>query len=173
MCIRDREGESISLILDSDNAAMEQKRITPYPLLVTTEDYYGETKYNQFPAQFNAREDNPGPLMIGAALIRGNAGDVNQNKTTGRLVLLGNKMCIRDRDMRSGMTTRHGFPGREVQGRGFQSSTKLCIIVHDFLTTLYPFSLFSSMECKLCSKSNKPLKPLDLRGFEDGSREVI
>jgi hypothetical protein len=27
------EGESISLILDSDNAAMEQKRITPYPLL--------------------------------------------------------------------------------------------------------------------------------------------
>ena len=25
------EGESISLILDSDNAAMEQKRITPYP----------------------------------------------------------------------------------------------------------------------------------------------
>ena len=30
------EGESISLILDSDNAAMEQKRITPYPLLVTT-----------------------------------------------------------------------------------------------------------------------------------------
>ncbi|MFR2948261.1 MAG: hypothetical protein ACLTNK_02815, partial [Akkermansia muciniphila] len=76
-------------------------------------------------------------------------------------------------DMRSGMTTRHGFPGREVQGRGFQSSTKLCIIVHAFLTTLYPFSLFSSMECKLCSKSNKPLKPLDLRGFEDGSREVI
>ena len=49
------EGESISLILDSDNAAMEQKRITPYPLLVTTEDYYGETKYNQFPAQFDAR----------------------------------------------------------------------------------------------------------------------
>ena len=37
-------------------------------------------------------------------------------------------------DMRSGMTTRHGFPGREVQGRGFQSSTKLCIIVHAFLT---------------------------------------
>lgn len=29
--------ERLSLILDSDNAAMEQKRITPYPLLVTTE----------------------------------------------------------------------------------------------------------------------------------------
>ena len=35
---------------------MEQKRITPYPLLVTTEDYYGETKYNQFPAKFDARK---------------------------------------------------------------------------------------------------------------------
>lgn len=77
------EGESISLILDSDNAAMEQKRITPYPLLVTTEDYYGETKYNQFPAQFDAREDNPGPLMIGRGPHPRERRDVNQNKTTG------------------------------------------------------------------------------------------
>lgn len=76
-------------------------------------------------------------------------------------------------DIRSGMTTHHGFPGREVLGRDFQSSTKLCIIVHAFLTILYPFSLFSSMECNVCSKSDKPLKSLDLRGFEDGSREVI
>ena len=50
---------------------------------------------------------------------------------------------------------------------------KLCIIVHAFLTIWYPFSLFSSMMCNICTKSNKPLKPLDLRGFEDGSREVI
>lgn len=76
---------------------MEHKRITPYPLLVTTEEYYGETKYNQFPVQFDAHEDNPGPLMIGAALIRGNSGDVNQTKTTGRLVLLGNTDLLQPR----------------------------------------------------------------------------
>ena len=94
------EGESISLILDSDNASMEHKRITPYPLLVTTEEYYGETKYNQFPVQFDAHEDNPGPLMIGAALIRGNSGDVNQTKTTGRLVLLGNTDLLQPRQIK-------------------------------------------------------------------------
>lgn len=94
------EGESISLILDSDNANMEQKRIVPYPLLITTEDYYGETKYNKFPARFDALEDNPGPLMIGAALIRGNAGDVNQTKTTGRLVLLGNTDLLQPRQIK-------------------------------------------------------------------------
>ncbi len=94
------EGESISLILDSDNASMEHKRITPYPLLVTTEEYYGETKYNQFPVQFDALEDNPGPLMIGAALIRGNSGDVNQTKTTGRLVLLGNTDLLQPRQIK-------------------------------------------------------------------------
>lgn len=29
------------------------------------------------------------------------------------------------------------------------------------------------MMCNICTKKDKPLKPLDLRGFEDGSREVI
>lgn len=42
-----------------------------------------------------------------------------------------------------------------------------------FFDHMIPFSLFSSMMCNICTKSNKPLKPLDLRGFEDGSREVI
>ncbi len=94
------EGESISIITDSDNAAMEQRRITPYPLLVTTEDYYGETKYNSFPAKFNEMEDSPGPLMIGAALVRGNSGDVNQTKTTGRLVLLGNTDLLQPKSIK-------------------------------------------------------------------------
>jgi len=35
-------------------------------------------------------------------------------------------------ETRTVITTRHGFPGREVQGRGFQPSTKLCIIMHAF-----------------------------------------
>ena len=125
------EGESISLILDSDNAAMEQKRITPYPLLVTTEDYYGETKYNQFPAQFDAREDNPGPLMIGAALIRGNAGDVNQNKTTGRLVLLGNTDLLQPRqikpEQRDFMRTLIGWMTDREELRGLGSRHDLTV----------------------------------------------
>lgn len=75
--------------------------------------------------------------------------------------------------MCTGITVLHGFPGRKVPGGGFQLSIKLCIIVHAFLTIWYPFSLISSMMCNICTKSNKPLKPLDLRGFEDGSREVI
>ena len=125
------EGESISLILDSDNAAMEQKRITPYPLLVTTEDYYGETKYNQFPAKFDAREDNPGPLMIGAALIRGNAGDVNQNKTTGRLVLLGNTDLLQPRqikpEQRDFMRTLIGWMTDREELRGLGSRHDLTV----------------------------------------------
>lgn len=94
------EGESISILLDTDNAAMEQKRISAYPLLVTTNDYYGETRYTSFPVQFDSNEDNPGPLMLGAALIRGNAGDVNQTKTTGRLALLGNTDLLQPRQIK-------------------------------------------------------------------------
>ncbi len=114
-----------------DNAAMEQKRITPYPLLVNTEDYYGETKYNQFPAKFDAREDNPGPLMIGAALIRGNAGDVNQNKTTGRLVLLGNTDLLQPRqikpEQRDFMRTLIGWMTDREELRGLGSRHDLTV----------------------------------------------
>lgn len=94
------EGESISLILEADNAALENKRITPFPLLMTTGEYYGETKYNKFPVQFDASEDNPGPLMIGAALIRGNSGNVNQTKSTGRMALIGNTDLLQPRQIK-------------------------------------------------------------------------
>lgn len=60
-------------------------------------------------------------------------------------------------EIRAVITTLYGFPGREALGRGFQSSTRLCIIVHAFLTTLYPFLLFSSMMCNICTKKTSPL----------------
>ena len=42
-----------------------------------------------------------------------------------------------------------------------------------FFDHMIPFFTVFQHDVQLCTKSNKPLKPLDLRGFEDGSREVI
>lgn len=37
------------------------------------------------------------------------------------------------------ITTLYGFPGREALGRGFQSSIKMCMIVHAFFDHMIPF----------------------------------
>lgn len=84
------EGESISLQIDNDSEQLSRRRITPFPLMITTEEFYGETKYNQLNPQFDAAEDNPGALMLGIALLRGNAGDVNLAKQTARMAVFGN-----------------------------------------------------------------------------------
>ena len=84
------EGQSISLVADTDNNALSYRRIETYPLLVTTPEFYGETKYTQFPVQFDENEDNPGPLCIGLAIVKGNNNDINLAKETGRMALLGN-----------------------------------------------------------------------------------
>lgn len=125
------EGESISLVLDAEGSALEHKRLSPFPLLVTTEQYYGETKYNKFPVQFDANEDNPGPLMIGVALIRGNAGDVNQNKTTGRMALIGNTDLLQPRqikpEQRDFMRTLVGWMTDREELRGLGSRHDLTV----------------------------------------------
>ena len=54
--------------------------------------------------------------MIGAALIRGNAGDVNQNKTTGRLVLLGNTDLLQPRPNQTRNRGIHAYADRLDDG---------------------------------------------------------
>lgn len=124
------EGESISLILDSDNAAMEQKRITPYPLLVTTE------VITEKPSTTSSRPSLTRGKTTGApddrrGLIRGNAGDVNQNKTTGRLVLLGNTDLLQPRqikpEQRDFMRTLVGWMTDREELRGLGSRHDLTV----------------------------------------------
>jgi hypothetical protein len=94
------EGESISLQIQDDDAQMQNRSITPYPLVITTDEFYGETKYTRLNPQFDPQEDNPGPLMIGAALMRGNAGDVNLAKRTGRMAVFGNIDILRPKQIK-------------------------------------------------------------------------
>ncbi|MFR4418003.1 MAG: hypothetical protein ACLT8E_11880 [Akkermansia sp.] len=69
--------------------------------------------------------------MIGAALIRGNAGDVNQNKTTGRLVLLGNTDLLQPRqikpEQRDFMRTLIGWMTDREELRGLGSRHDLSV----------------------------------------------
>ncbi len=89
------EGESISLQIADDDPQLGNRKINTFPLIITTGEFYGETKYNKLNPQFDAQEDNPGPLMIAAAILRGNTSDINLSKETGRMAVFGNVDILR------------------------------------------------------------------------------
>ena len=81
------EGQCMSLTLehgDENEAAM--RKLATYPLLMTTDAYYGETRLDLEPS-FTQGEDRPGPLCLEAAVTRGNQKDPNNLST---MVVLGN-----------------------------------------------------------------------------------
>lgn len=81
------DGQSMSLTLEHpDENAAALRRLTAYPLLMTTPDYYGETRSDLEPA-FSEQEDHPGPLCLEAAVTRGSTQDPNNLST---LLVLGN-----------------------------------------------------------------------------------
>lgn len=94
------EGESISLQIADEDPQLGNRKIKTFPLLITTSEFYGETKYNKLNPQFDAQEDNPGPLLIAAAILRGNTSDINLSKETGRMAVFGNVDILRPKQIK-------------------------------------------------------------------------
>lgn len=85
------EGQCMSLTLeqgDENDASM--RRLATYPLLITTPDYYGETRMDLKP-EFTLQEDRPGPLCLEAAVTRGN---VNAPNNLSTMIVLGNTSML-------------------------------------------------------------------------------
>ena len=69
---------------DENEASL--RKLSTYPVLMSTRDYYGETSLKLEP-QFDPREDKPGPLCLGAATTKGSLRAANDMST---LLVLGN-----------------------------------------------------------------------------------
>ncbi len=81
------EGQSMSLTLEhGDDNMAAIRRLSSYPLLMTTPEYYGETRADRSP-DFDPQEDREGPLCLEAAVTKGSPRDPNNLNT---LVVLGN-----------------------------------------------------------------------------------
>ncbi len=88
------EGQCMSLTLEHGDENMAAiRKLTTYPLLRTTNEYYGETSRDLEPT-FDPREDNAGSedgtLCLEAAVTRGSVRDPNNMNT---LIVLGN-ICM-------------------------------------------------------------------------------
>ena len=80
------EGQCMSLTLEhADEADASMRKLTVFPLLMTTAEYYGETRLDLNPT-FTPREDREGPLCLEAAVTRGNPQHPNDMST---LLVLG------------------------------------------------------------------------------------
>lgn len=81
------EGQCMSLTLEhGDENAAALRKLNTYPLLMSSGEYYGETRRDLEPI-YNAGEDREGPLCLEAAVTRGNPRDPNNLST---MVVLGN-----------------------------------------------------------------------------------
>lgn len=81
------EGQSMSLTLEhGDENEATLRRLAFYPILMTTDEYYGETSTKLKPS-FNPLEDREGPLCLGAVVTKGAPQSPNDLST---LLVLGN-----------------------------------------------------------------------------------
>lgn len=88
------EGQSMSFKLEhGDENLASLRRLATYPILMSTEDYYGETRADLNP-KFDPQEDHPGPLCLGAAVVKGSPKSPNNQAT---MLVLGNTdMLLRE-----------------------------------------------------------------------------
>ncbi|MEK7951274.1 DUF7088 domain-containing protein [Luteolibacter soli] len=85
------EGSTSSLeIREKDNEDLTSKGIRPYVLIETGNDFWGETKFSTAKPTFDPREDNPGPLSIAGAVIRGAANRDDLSERISRMVVVAN-----------------------------------------------------------------------------------
>lgn len=81
------EGQSMSLTLEHGDENMAAiRKLTTYPLLMSTAEYYGETSRDLEPS-FHPQEDKEGPLCLQAAVTRGSNNDPNNLST---MIVTGN-----------------------------------------------------------------------------------
>ena len=85
------EGATCSLdIRDKDNEDLIDRRVIPYTLLATGPDFWGETAFSTADPSFDLREDNPGPVRLAGAVIRGAATRDDIGGEISRMVVIAN-----------------------------------------------------------------------------------
>ncbi len=85
------EGATCSLdIRDSDNEDLTSRMITPYNLLETGREFWGETAFGAPDPGFDPREDNAGPVRLAGAVIRGSANRDDVGDQISKMVVVAN-----------------------------------------------------------------------------------
>ncbi|MEP4079180.1 DUF7088 domain-containing protein [Haloferula sp.] len=84
------EGSTQSLDVREGDNALLTKGITPLLLLESWPTFWGETNFPADQVEFDEREDNPGPVALAAAVIRGAPNDEQLAKEVSKMIVISN-----------------------------------------------------------------------------------
>lgn len=77
-------------VRDTENDSLVSNGISPYALIETGNDSWGESRFGAGSIQFDPREDTPGPIRIAGAVIRGSSTHDDVGSETSKMVVIGN-----------------------------------------------------------------------------------
>jgi hypothetical protein len=84
------EGHTRSLEVREGAEDLLSHRIAPYSLLESKPEYWGETRFPAESVSFDPEEDQPGPVPLAAAVIKGTANDARFAGETSRMIVIAN-----------------------------------------------------------------------------------
>ncbi len=88
------EGRTCSLEVREGASDLLNMRISPFTLIESSEDFWGESRYEDPKPTFDPREDHKGPVSIAAAVLRGAATDDRFADETSRMIVIGNSQFL-------------------------------------------------------------------------------
>jgi len=88
------EGRTCSLEVREGASDLLNMRISPFTLIESADDFWGESNYGKPDPAFDPREDHKGPVAIAAAVLRGAATDDRFANETSRMVIIGNSQFL-------------------------------------------------------------------------------
>lgn len=88
------EGVTRSLEVREGAEDLLNQRVAPFSLLEADSSYWGETSFPADSVLFDEDEDQPGPLSLAAAVIKGTATDERFANDTGRMIVISNSAFL-------------------------------------------------------------------------------
>lgn len=90
-------GQTQSLAVEMDSDLLKMDNIRPYPLMITAQNFWGETDFRREDVTYSEDQDNPWPIYPAASVERGALADPTLAKPTSRMVVIGNPNLINPR----------------------------------------------------------------------------
>ncbi len=84
------DGATCSLEVRENDRQLLNRRIQPIALVEAAKGWWGETRYTRTPPEYNEEEDNPSPLYLAAAILRGQASSDKTANLVSKMVVISN-----------------------------------------------------------------------------------
>lgn len=87
-------GQTRSLAVEMDSDLLKMDNIHPRPLMITAQNFWGETDFQSTDVAFSEAQDHAWPIYTAASVVRGAPGDPELRQPASRLVVVSNPDLI-------------------------------------------------------------------------------